>query len=113
MSARIHVARKREFADFLRQYKVVIDGMEKGRIKNGGSFDCEIAPGRHTIELKIDWCGSNTIAFNVADNEIIRFDCGSNLRGWKLFKARKIMREAPHEWIWLKNSPDTDDGEPR
>lgn len=103
MSARIHLARDSGFADYTRQYKVVVDGEEKGQIKNGGTFECEIAPGRHTLELKVDWCGSNILKFEVADNEKAYFDCGSNLRGWKIFKASKIMREAPNEWIWLKS----------
>jgi len=106
MSAKIYLTRNKEFADVFRRYKVVIDGVEKGRIKNGGTFACDITAGRHTIELKIDWCGSNIIEFDVRNNEIVAFDCGSNLRGWKIFKAGKVMKETPHEWIWLKKASD-------
>ena len=104
MSARILISRKREFADYLRRYKVIIDGQEKGRIKNGASFECPLAPGRHSLELKIDWCGSETLEFDLTTNQTVRFECGSNLRGWKIFKARKIMRDNPQEWICLKRS---------
>ena len=104
MNARIHLVRDSGFADYTRQYKIIVDGEEKGRIKNGGTFECVIAPGRHTLELKVDWCGSNLVEFEVVCNETAYFNCGSNLRGWKIFKASKIMKKAPHEWIWLKSS---------
>lgn len=104
MSARIVLRRDRGFTDYMRRYKVLIDGEEKGQIKNGGTFECEIPCGRHTLQLAVDWCSSNTVEFEAEENGMLGFDCGSNLRGWNLLKARKIMREAPDAWIWLRDA---------
>lgn len=104
MSARILLSRDSGFTDYVRRYKVMIDGEETGQIKNGGTFECQISCGQHSLQLKVDWCSSNTVEFDAAENETVIFECGSNLRGWKLFKANKTMRETPHEWIWLRQS---------
>lgn len=104
MSAGMFLGRDSGFADYARRYKVMINGEEKGQIKNGGTFECEIPAGQHTLQLKVDWCSSNTLEFEVRENETVRLECGSNLRGWKLLKAGKTMRETPHAWIWLRRA---------
>lgn len=104
MTATLFITRDSGFADFARRYKVVLDGEEIGVVKNGGSFECPVSNGRHALQLKVDWCSSSVVEFEIAASEPIHFECGSNLRGWKLFKAGKVMRETPHEWIWLRQS---------
>jgi hypothetical protein len=46
-----------------------------------------ISPGQHDLSLKIDWCGSKTIQFTVADGDVLTFDAKSNLRGPRLLAA--------------------------
>lgn len=104
MTASLFITRDSGFADFVRKYKVVLDGEEIGVLKNGGTFGCTIASGKHALQLKVDWCGSDMVEFNAVPGEQVQFQCGSNLRGWKLLKASKVMRESPYEWIWLKQS---------
>ena len=104
MKATLLITRDSGFTDFVRKNKVLPDGEEIGLLKNGGSFGCAISAGRHTLQLKVDWCGSNSVEFNSVAGESLRFECGSNLRGWKVLKASKVTRETPHEWIWLKPS---------
>jgi len=102
MNATLLITRDSGFTDFIRRYRVMLDGEEIGLIKNNGKFECAIPSGRHTLEMKVDWCSSNAIEFEAGAGERVRFACGSNLRGWKGFKASKIIQEAPHEYIWLR-----------
>ena len=74
MSARIFLSRDSGFTDYVRRYKVIIDGEVKGQIKNGGTFECEIPCGHHSLQLRVDWCSSNTVEFDAEDNKTVRFD---------------------------------------
>jgi len=102
VSARIHLTRDSGFVDIVRRYDVLINGEALGRIKNGGVFECDIPPGKNSVQLRVDWCGSNTVEFEAAEGEVVHLECGSNLRGWKFWRMQKIMRESPNGWIWLK-----------
>ena len=51
------------WTDVTRAYKVFIDAVEVGNIKNGETKQYELSEGAHTLQLKIDWCSSNTENF--------------------------------------------------
>jgi len=95
VSATIRLTRDRGFADFSRRYKVMVSGIELGHIKNGGVFECQIPPGKVSLQLRVDWCGSNTLEFDAHEDSITHLECGSSLRGWKIFSVNKVMREPP------------------
>jgi hypothetical protein len=82
----IKLTRHSVYADRFRSYKVMLDGMEIGEIKNGEEKEFDVAPGRHQLYLAIDWCRSNTIEFE-AGEDVTEFECASNLQGKKLFLA--------------------------
>ncbi|MGH9508424.1 MAG: hypothetical protein ACRD2Q_05775 [Terriglobales bacterium] len=73
---------------------MIIDGKKVGEISNGETKEFPIPAGQHQICLKIDWCGSNTVEFTVAESEKPTFHARSNLRGrpwltlWYVFFAR-------------------------
>jgi len=52
------VVRDSGYADRLRAYKIVLDGVVIGMIGNGETKTFPIVPGPHSLSLKIDWCGS-------------------------------------------------------
>jgi hypothetical protein len=63
-----------------RAYKVVLDGVVVGQVKNGQTAEFELTPGQHVLHLKIDWCRSNIVEIDSADgNE--RFACGGLMEG--------------------------------
>lgn len=104
MNATLVLQRDSGYVDFIRRYKVLLDGEQIGAIRNGGRFECQVPPGRHVLQLKIDWCGSNAVEFEVGAGEAIRFECGSNLRGRKAANVGKAMISTPNEWIWLSRA---------
>ncbi|WP_157436018.1 hypothetical protein [Actinospica robiniae] len=61
--------------DGYRSYKVLIDGAEAGKIKRGETLRFPLAAGRHTLQLKIDWCASRIRPFAVQDGQAAAFGC--------------------------------------
>lgn len=89
-------------SEWIRAYKVVLDGNVIGKIKNGQQLELDIAPGKLQLNLKIDLCRSNIVVFEV-NQDTIEFECGSNLRGFKLplmFIYPLFLRS---KYIWLKS----------
>lgn len=97
----IQIKRDSGWTDRARAYKVVVDGKVIGKIHNGEEASFETTPGQHELVLKIDWCKSNYINFE-AGNEITQFECGSNLRGWKIFLSLIYITFLKNQYIYLK-----------
>ncbi|GIO16160.1 hypothetical protein J19TS2_57150 [Cohnella xylanilytica] len=82
-SAYIEISRTSQYVNKIRSYEVIVDDIERGTIQDGGTMKIELEPGEHEIRLKIDWCGSNRLAFRLQDNEVRKFRCGSPIKGWR------------------------------
>lgn len=104
MNNSITISRDSGYADRVRAYLVMVDGKELGRLKNGETKTFPLEPGTHKIVMKIDWCGSNTITFSLADGESARFTCGSSLRGTQMFFSLYYIIFARDQYLWLKQS---------
>jgi hypothetical protein len=74
------VARDSGYADRLRAYKIVLDGVVVGTIRNGETKTFSIVPGHHSLSLKIDWCGSKPVKFAAADGMSVTFDAKNHGR---------------------------------
>ena len=82
--ARLTVSRDSGYADRIRKYRVLVDGTEVGRLGDGESLTVEVQPGPHTVQAKIDWCGSRVLDLAVSDSGCAVKLC-SALRGWRKF----------------------------
>jgi hypothetical protein len=102
MSSTISVSRDSGYADRRRDYRVLLDGAEIGRIGNGGQKSFEISPGRHQLMLKIDWCRSNIVDFNSPDGGSAQFKSGSSLRGWRLALLLHYATFGFRNYLWLR-----------
>lgn len=65
----------RGYTDRLRNYKVFIDGEQRGEIGLGGRLSMEVAPGVHEVVLRISWCRSPVVKLEVSDGETVRLRC--------------------------------------
>lgn len=72
----IHVTRTNEFNNRFRDFQLYLDGVKVGTVANGKTQTLEVAPGRHTLEARIDWCSSPEIIFDIAGNETRTFEVG-------------------------------------
>ncbi len=59
---------------------------------------------RRFLRLRIDWCGSNTIHFDVAPDQDIGFDCGSSLTGWRSLLVLVYLFFLPNKYLWIQPS---------
>jgi hypothetical protein len=84
MPTTISVSRDSGYADRLRDYRVLLDGPEIGRIGDAGERSFEVAAGRHQLMMKVDWGRSNILSFEIGPDQSMKFHCGSSLRGWRL-----------------------------
>src|SRR5258708_30775305 len=100
----VSISRDAGYADRLRDYRVVCDGVEIGRIANGASGTFEVAPGTHRLVLLVDWCSSNEVSFTIADGETLSLSCGSSLRGFRLLLAIYYATFARKRYLWLRQA---------
>lgn len=98
--AHLILSRQKSYADSSRAYKVFLNGQEVGVVENGMKSIFEIEPGEHLIHLKIDWCKTPQQKFNVKIDEKVNFECGSNLKGFKLLMTLFYLFK-PSKWIFL------------
>ncbi len=104
MSASIRLSRGSGYADRLRGYRVLLDGAEIGRIGNGETKSFPVAPGKHQLALKVDWCGSNEVSFSVSSGDSLAFLCDSTLRGFSVWAALYYVLFARDRYLWLRQA---------
>lgn len=100
---RISVYRPKLPHSKLRQYKILVDGRVVGGIREGTEKTFEVAPGKHVVQAKIDWCKSPLLGVVVEPDATVNLETvGRGLFG-ALFDAffrpsryvRLRMREHP------------------
>lgn len=80
----IRISRQTTYFDSFRSYKIYIDEIYCGDIKDGEIKELDIENGEHSIQLKIDWCRSEKSNFIVNSNELLEFYCGNSINGLKV-----------------------------
>ena len=73
--ATLVLARPKAYVDKVRAYKIMLDGQEIGRIKEGAEESLTIPSGSHELQLKIDWALSPVVRFDAADGHVVKFTC--------------------------------------
>ena len=65
-----------------------------GKVKPGERRVFPVAPGRHEIELRIDWTGSPTVEVSLAAGEAATLECASLTKPFSaMFRAVFKRRE--------------------
>lgn len=77
-SARLVITRRPNFVAKVRAFKVLIDGEEVGTLREGAPFTHEMTPGRHELQLKLDWGKSPIEEFEVRAGQELRYWCRTN-----------------------------------
>ncbi len=102
--AQITVRRTTNYPDRLRAYKVKVDGVVVGSVRARKSVTIPITPGKHSLVLQIDWCGSEPIDFDVQSGEHVLFECGNSHAGWRIIFALFYMIFRTHQYLWLRRA---------
>ena len=83
----VRITRSSSYVDRLRAYRILIDGCEASRVNAGQSVEIGVSPEPHSVVAKGDWCGSNTINFDVGAGQPASFENASNLHGPRILLA--------------------------
>jgi hypothetical protein len=67
--ATVKIKRTNDYVNYLRDYRLFIDGQKIGTIGNNQTKEFEIPIGQHSLIAKIDWCSSPEFSFEVSDRE--------------------------------------------
>jgi hypothetical protein len=89
-------------ADWIRVYAIIVDGKDSGCIRAGETLQLSLSPGNHKIYLKIDWCRSNAIDFEVKEADETKFECGSSLTGWRLLLGLIYISFWRNKYLWIR-----------
>lgn len=74
--ATIVISRKHGgWRDWLRSYGIMVDTNLVGKIKRGQRVELPVSHGQHELFLKIDWCTSRSITFDVQPGAVVEFFC--------------------------------------
>ena len=84
-----------------RSYRILLDGEEVGRLKEGRELRLEIEEGHHVIRAKIDWCGSHPLSFEAGSDDIT-VNVRSGVRGWRVILAVIYAIACWREWVVLE-----------
>jgi hypothetical protein len=77
MPAQIVVVRRTGKVDPFRSYRVIVDGERVGTLRRGEEKAFEAAPGRHEVEVAVDWGRSPAVPGDVKPDDIVRLECTS------------------------------------
>ena len=72
--SKIIVYRNTEWANKWRTIDLYMDGEKLGSLEDGQTIAFEIPTGNHSLEAKIDWCGSNTIELMMEEDDIVNLE---------------------------------------
>jgi hypothetical protein len=86
--AKIIINRKGQYRNRLRSIRVFIYGNEVGSVKNDSSEEFTVEEGKHTVQCKIDWCGSQVFDVDVKPGEVKMLKLQS---GMKYYNAMSFV----------------------
>lgn len=75
--ALITVRRRWRFTDWARGYRVLVNGEKVGVIRNGQTKSFAVASGPCEATVRMDWCGSPKVAFDLPPEGEQRLECAS------------------------------------
>jgi len=89
--ATIIINRTNEFINRFRNYVIFIDNERIATIKNGETKDLIVPGGKHSVVIKIDWCSSATLSFDIKEEEIKTFSVGGFKNSYWLIPVSLIL----------------------
>lgn len=80
MPAKLILTRKASILNRRQRYKVLIDGVEAGQIKNDDTEEFILPAGTHTLQCKINWMGSQVQTVELKDGANTYLNVSSGLK---------------------------------
>jgi hypothetical protein len=99
--AKLIVRREAAYQDSIRRYRILLDGVEIGRLSAGETLEQDISDSAHRIEAKVDWCGSQPMEFDGRLGESVVVVRGA-LHGWRIFLVGFFILFRPRRYLELE-----------
>jgi hypothetical protein len=64
--------------DRARSYTAEVDGVDSGKVANGGTLEVELKPGPHRVRMKVDWCSSRELTVDGSEDTRLHCAPGAN-----------------------------------
>jgi hypothetical protein len=80
MSAKLILTRKASLLNRRQRFKVLIDGVEAGQIKNDDTEEFTLEPGVHTLQCKLNWMTSSIETVTLKDGVNTYLSVSSGLK---------------------------------
>lgn len=101
MKTKVTINRKDTFFNLFRDYKILVNNQEIGKLSNNTTFNFEIDQPSE-IQLKIDWCSSNVLTLE-PNGKTLEISSSCNLKGWKTVMFPLYLTMFSKEYLLLEN----------
>jgi TM2 domain-containing membrane protein YozV len=91
-NASITLLRTSSWCDKLRPYKLFVNDIEIGRIRENERLEIRVEPGKHKIQLTIDWCKSPPTTIILLEGEIKNLVCEPASRPYNALLYTTLFR---------------------
>jgi hypothetical protein len=90
---------KSNMQDLLRDYAVLVDGKVVAHVSNGAETEFDVEPGKHTVQMKIDWCRSLALDVDVDSGKTVTLLCGPNV---SILLGLLYITVWRNKYMWLR-----------
>jgi hypothetical protein len=93
------VARHADATNVLRSYRILVDGHVVGKIGAGEVRHFNLAPGKHAISVRVDWCQSMPLNVTKSADRNLIIRCGATYNDWRCLFMSFLK---PRKFIYLR-----------
>jgi hypothetical protein len=98
--------RQRGSSSTFRAFRVLVDGNQVGKLRQGDELPVDVEPGTHAVQIKIDWAGSEPLKVTAGPGEVIGLVC----QPAPFAKGLASIFRQPLAYIELRASDQTTEG---
>lgn len=97
----IYIQRDSEWANKMRSFELYLNGRKIGDIGDHEIKKYAVPPGVYSLEAKIDWCGSQPLAFTLGKDDTIHVQVSGFVMS-KYFMPSAILIALLYFFLYLK-----------
>jgi hypothetical protein len=101
---RVLLKRHMQYVNILRRYIIVLDGKEIGEIHNGPVVELLMDPGSHSIRMRLDWCSSKPLEFDIESGQTLNLVTGCSINGIKSMLAFLYVTVYRNRYLYVRRA---------
>lgn len=84
-----------------RDYRILVDGVERASVANGSAVEIPVEPGAHSVRMKVDWCYSKELLITADADAPVLLECGPNATPILALLYTTLLRNS---YLWLDHA---------